>query len=269
MIPALAVNTAGGAKTPLAYGDDLDLFLTAGSGITGSGSSFDWEGQEATGLNFTVPGGDDGPVFDATYQNGLPAVDFSATLDTRLRASATTVLQDYIKGGGTRGLAFAAKVDFLPAPGVNGTDQATLMEKAFFGTGTGQQGWSIILQDNGDFDFAYQNTSDGSMRIRASTFYSAGDLVLGYISTTGGFLSSSITMTLWNGADFVDTGSITIPGSGTTLGSDSSKSLTIGNNSRQGSGGFNAPWTGGIMDLWLTKPANSSIDQSYLRRYIP
>lgn len=262
------VAAAGGAgASPLDYDSDLLMFLDAQNGVTQSSNNVSaWQGQSPNAINFSVPSGDEDPLFQSSAQNGLPGINFNedvgSTNGLRKRLeSGDNDLDNIFSGSGNKAISFAARADKLRADDFN--VGSNLVEKGF----RGSKGWLILVSSDGSVSFRHKRGNGSTWEIKASGFLSAGDLLLGHVIYSGGNNSGSGTMFLYNGASFVETGSVTT-GSSSTIGTDAADAMVVGNQ-RLASPGFNSPFHGPIMGIWVTKPARTSIDFSYMERWIP
>lgn len=267
LLAALEEESSVASGTPLDYGDDLRLFLDAENGVATSGVDVtSWTDQDNSDV-FTVPGGDQGPEFEASSQNGLPGLNFKQPigetfLDRKLLDPANSVDEHF--SSGSAAIGFAAKLDRITDSTFN-TSNNLLSKGHLVGT---KRGYDISIDFQGSFRFR-QRRADGSVwQIRAAGFYNAGDLVLGYVTYNGGNTSGSGALRLYDGSNFVNAGTVTV-GNSSQIGDESSDDLIIGNLKDPSNASFNAPFEGPIFGIWFTRPANTLFDEGYLSRWIP
>lgn len=263
----LSEDTTGGGSTstPLDYAD-LVMFLDAENGVTGNPDVTQWEDQSPAAINFTIPAGQLAPQFSASTQNGLPGIDFSefpadsGVIDRKL-SSADSAFDNFFTTPGAQSIAFAGRIDDL----VNKfSTNNCLISKGFQDT----NGWQLHIDTSGSLIFQHKRTDGTVWSLTASGFYSQGDLVLGSMRYTGGNTSSAGFFEIYNGSDFVVTGSISTGTAGGT-GQESTSDLIIGNVVDQGTPLQNQPFGGPIFGIWMVVPDNRIFDNSYLARWIP
>lgn len=254
----------GSAGTPLDYGD-LVAYLDAENGVTGNPDVTQWQSQ-GTSFNFTIPSGNRAPEFVASSQNGLPGIDFreasggSGVLRRKLENGSST-FDNYFSGSGSQSIAFAGRIDDL----VNSfSTQAAIASKGF----EDANGWRLFLEPDGSMRFSHRRSNGSVWTLTASGFYSQGDLVLGSVTYDGGNTSGSGSFSLFNGSDFVSTGSVST-GSGGGTGTESNRNLIIGNILDTNDANQNRPFGGPLFGVWFVDPASTVFDQGYFQRWIP
>lgn len=264
-------SIGGGAAnlTPLNYANLL-TFIDLENGVTtSSGDITEIVGQAPSDFTYTVPSGHIGPEFEASSQNGLPGMsheDDVATGSDRLRrklSSNDSGLDDIWFGSGTQSIAFAGRWD-ATADGLGFNLNSIIASKGSFFN----RGWNLEIQSNGTIRFRHWMTNGSTFQIAANAFYSVDDLVLGYLTYDGGNASNSASFRLYNQTSFVTTGTVTTATS-STKSSDASDELVIGNHLDPNNSDINSPFQGSLFGLWITDPANNSIDESYFSRWIP
>lgn len=253
----------GGSGTPLSYGSLVE-FLDAENGVTGTTSITQWTGQ-GSNIQFTVPSGQSSPELLSGTQNGLPGVNFaefvgSGSLRRKLE-SPSAVFDNFFAGEGVKSIAFAARIDDI----VNTFSTANVIASKGF---IDSLGWQLEILSDGTIRFRHKRSDNTAWQIQSNGFYSQGDLVLGYLTYDGGNTSGSGSFRLYNGSDFITTGSV-VTGTASGIGSDSSKNMIVGNILDTGNNNNNAAFGGPIFGLWLTKPANNIFDEGYMGRWIP
>lgn len=264
-------GSLGGAATdgltPLVY-ENLTAFLDAETDVTESSNVVSqWDGQSANAIAFTVPSGHIGPDFESSSQNSLPGLSFEdpGSGNDRLRRKLSTGDNDLDNiwfGSGNKSLAFAGRWDRT-------TDQSgfntasTIASKGI----EHNQGWTLQIKPNGTLEFIHYMTNGSRFILAANGFYSASDLVLGYVRYSGGNSNGSASFRLFNGSDFVTVGTVTTASSSSKQ-SDASRDFVVGNTLKEGDTNINAPFEGPLFGLWVTRPANNAVDESYLARWI-
>lgn len=255
--------------TPNLYGAKLKFNFDAASDVLHVSQTISrWDDQVAF-RQATVPTSTPAsvaPILIEAGQNGRPAINF-ATANMRLQQN-DAALDNLWAGSGTKGIHFAARIDSVA------TADSVLIEKGFLGTGTGKQGWRLEVRfSDGALRFRHEDTADGRYDVTVAAGYVSGDLVMGSlfwdsVMTTG----AGVTVRLYDNVleafrDYVPSVSL----AGATRGSDSDFALTIGNNIDQTSNAssFDSRFRGVIMGLWFTNPADRSLDDQIMEKYIP
>lgn len=247
------------------YGANLKMWLDAETGITTSGSDVtNWVDRDSS-IDFDVPGtGASAPQFEATAQNGLPGVNFEESggnLSRKLFNNAS-FLDNFFSGAGFKSIAFAGRLDRLTDPTFN--TNSTIISKGFQTSG----GWQLFTTSNGTVRFDHRRSDNSVWSVSSSGFYNAGDLVLGYLTYDGGNTSGSGSFRLYDGADFVSVGSVSV-GTASGIGTDDADTMVIGNKRDPGNLNSNAPFEGPLFGIWFTTPASNAFDEGYLARWIP
>lgn len=264
---AMLEEDVGGAGTPLSYGTNLKMFLDAENGVTTSPGTdvTNWVDQEAS-IDFDVPSGGRVPDFEATAQNGLPGVNFQQPIGqsflNRKLTNNASALDDFFSGAGDKSIAFAGKLNRLTDT-TFGT-RNTIISKGFLLS----NGWQLTINASGTIVFEQKRSNGSIWAISSAGFYSVGDLVLGYVIYDGGNLSNSGSLRLYDGANFVTVGSVSV-GTTSGIGSDAADEMVIGNIRNPAQANVNAPFEGPLFGIWMTSPAANSFDEGYMGRWIP
>jgi len=267
--PGLQGSVAAAAGgTPLDY-TNLVAFWESETNVNDTaGEVDDWTDQSSNAIVLAQVGAEPGPELESNTQNGFDGLSFEETTEPdpidRKLTSGAAVLDDLFFGSGAQTISFAARLD-------RATDftfglSNTICSKRFsFGL---NQGWRLTILSDGTIDFRHFMTNQSKWQIQASGFYSPGDLVLGSITYDGGNSSGSGSFRLWNGATFVDTGTVTTATS-STKATDAAGDFVVGNIYDPARLNDNSPFQGPIFALWITDTAQNSIDDEYLQRWVP
>ncbi len=250
------------------YGSKLKLNLDAANDVIHVSNVVSrWDDQVAF-RQFLVPTSTPASVSPAlaeTSQNARPALDF-ALANRRLQNDAAQ-LDNLWAGSGTKAIHFAARIDSVA------TADSVLVEKGFLGTGTNKQGWRLEVRfSDGALRFRHEDTADGRYDVVIAAGYVSGDLVMGSISWDGVMTTGAgVAVRLYDNATGqfrAYTPSVTLAGA--TRGSDSDFPLTIGNNVDQTSNAssFDSRFRGVVMGVWFTNPADISLDDSIMSKWI-
>jgi hypothetical protein len=277
MMAAVTEQSQSGPQsgTPLDYAGDLRLFLDAENDVFEDSAGLDpaedtddilrWDDQD-TSAAFTIPGGGAAPVFRSNAQNSRPGVDFSEDPDTngslaqKLAAAASVVDNHFASGAAT--IAFACRWDKATDSRFN--TRSTIASKGYDLSG----GWKLDIDQFGTLRFQQRRSDNTTWLIQAPGFYAPNDVVLGTLTYDGGNTSGSGSFRLYDGVEFVTTGSVTT-GTASGLGTDTDDQLVIGNIRDPNNADVNAPFEGTVLSLWFTRPGTSIFDEGYMARWIP
>lgn len=268
--PALhGVTAASTGGDPLDY-DNLVAFWESETNVNDtSGEVDDWTDQGDDAIELAQVGSESLPDLETNTQNGFDGISFeefapSEPIDKKLGSSASE-LDNIFFGSGSKSIAFAARWDRTQDQ-TFGLDSTICSKGYAFGNNIG---WVLWVRPTGTIQFRHYMTNGNFWSIEASGFYSVNDLVLGSITYSGGNSSSSGSFRLWNGSTFVDTGTITTASGSSTKSNDGSDDFIVGNIHDTTNLSDNAPFEGPIFGLWITKPSQISLDDTYLQRWVP
>lgn len=264
-----AVAAAGGGS-PLDY-SNLVAFWESETGVTeSSGEVTEWTDQSANAIDLTVPGSNgSSPDLESNSQNGFDGISFEEFIEAepinKKLFSADSALDNIFHGSGFKTIAFAGRWDRTADFNFNLPSVICSKGVAFGGI---KDGWVLRIEPNGSLVFRHFMTNGSFWECRASGFFTVGDLVLGSITYDGGNSSGSGSFRLWNGSNFVETGTVSTASSSTKK-DDSSKDFILGNMRDDSRPVDNSPFEGPLFSIWITKPSQLSLDNQYQQRYIP
>jgi hypothetical protein len=265
MQPAIAMAAASRRPlSPLLYGPNLAWFLDPSLGAIASGGNLvSWQGQVGGAL-LTVPAGTTAPLLIADAVNGYPGIGF-AQLDQHLEVSSA-VYDNFWAGPGLKRFSFGFIADQIansqqPATGV-------IVDKGLAAGANGGWQYRVSEDGTGSLEFVVEFNDASRFVARANGVLAPGDRAVGWIDWDGTRSPLGFAMRLWDGQDFVGVGvQFSLPNVGAVIASDTGRKFSVGNNTIE-PGSFNGNLEGSVLMLYATRPARTSIDNAFLRRFV-
>ena len=249
------------------YGSNLKFWYNSQAGTSNFNTvNAKWEDQVASVDLDEDPGDNDFvSLTGATYFAGsIVGAQFRPSdvnnLGRRLQSSSS-VFDNIWSGSGNKNIAFACKMETMSWLG--GIGLSAIVSKGL--NNPGQTGWGLFINQSGSLKFKAVKSNGQTWDLDVNSYYATRQLIIGHITFSGNFsLTPSITIRLWSGTSW-QTVSFNTFGSSLGVIDDSASKFAVGNNSDET---FNEPLHGAFGALWFTKPALTSINETYLARYI-
>lgn len=254
-----------GSNPQQVYGTNLKWWYDSQTTFSGSGTvNARWEDRVGS-IDLDEDAVDNDFVATASnyFAGSITGLQFRPTdvndLGRKLQSS-NAIFDNMWSGSGNKNIAFACNMETMSWLG--GIGLSTIFSK---GLNDGNvNGWGLFINQSGSLKFKARTSGGQTWDLDVNGYYASRQLIIGHITFSGNFsLTPSITIRLWSGTTW-QTVSFNTFGSSLGFIDDSPRRFSVGNNSQDAS---NGPLHGAFGALWFTKPALTSINETYLSRY--